>query len=377
MANYYVSNTGDDDADGLTPATAWETLTKVNGFAYTSGDIISFECGSEWAGGINISQSITANSYGTGEKPKLTIANFSIGFTANTTYNYILDNLYFTTSAQAFGIINSAFNGVFDCDFTLTNCKFEGFIIIVKADCSTNSIFNCTDCEFILGANCFGLNLLFTNNLTPAVIRRCTFIYTATSVYGIRCDNTKTGRVYVYGCKFICSNNFGRGISGDFAELEASSNIFIGLERGIDNGNNITSAIAQNNVFLDCTYGYYTNNRACTINNCAFINCITGGIGFDAVSTITYNISTDGTLPATNNIENVNPLHFYYSATETDVNFMRPIKNTLSNDKGTANTIYSQDYAGDSWQTNSIGCYTGEAGFTNYNITNNFFNLSF
>lgn len=43
---YYVKNDGNDDADGLSDATAWRTLSKVNGFSFGESDDIYLKSGS-------------------------------------------------------------------------------------------------------------------------------------------------------------------------------------------------------------------------------------------------------------------------------------------------------------------------------------------
>jgi hypothetical protein len=45
---YYVSPTGNDNADGLTPATAWASLGKVNAATFSPGSQILFARGGEW-----------------------------------------------------------------------------------------------------------------------------------------------------------------------------------------------------------------------------------------------------------------------------------------------------------------------------------------
>ena len=75
MANYFVKNGGDNSANGLTDGTAWETITKVNGFSFAAGDTIYFNQGDTWTEDLNLSVSgnssndITISSYGTGNKP--------------------------------------------------------------------------------------------------------------------------------------------------------------------------------------------------------------------------------------------------------------------------------------------------------------------
>jgi len=75
--NYYVKLTGNDTNTGLSDAQAWKTVNKVSGFAFASGDVISFKGGDIWvstypSGGIYgrlapIVGNITINSYGTGQ----------------------------------------------------------------------------------------------------------------------------------------------------------------------------------------------------------------------------------------------------------------------------------------------------------------------
>ncbi len=51
--DYYVKNVGNDNADGLSDATAWATISKVNSFAnahgFHDGDSINFKRGSVWS----------------------------------------------------------------------------------------------------------------------------------------------------------------------------------------------------------------------------------------------------------------------------------------------------------------------------------------
>lgn len=70
---YYVSNGGCDDQDGLTPATAWKTLERVNTFAgYKHGDWVLFERGGEWRGQLNAQGGVRYSAYGQGDKPIMT-----------------------------------------------------------------------------------------------------------------------------------------------------------------------------------------------------------------------------------------------------------------------------------------------------------------
>lgn len=75
-AEYYVSNSGDDDNSGTAPTAAWQSIAKLNGFQFESGDIIHFQCGGQWRGQIvpcsgSPQGHVTYTSYGNGPKPLL------------------------------------------------------------------------------------------------------------------------------------------------------------------------------------------------------------------------------------------------------------------------------------------------------------------
>ncbi|MEG1883695.1 MAG: right-handed parallel beta-helix repeat-containing protein [Clostridia bacterium] len=93
---YYVSNSGDDKNDGLSPETVWRTLDKVNSGAWgwegklntsefpeflwasehpdeqvslQGGDAVLFERGGLWRGQLQTAEGVTYSAYGEGEKP--------------------------------------------------------------------------------------------------------------------------------------------------------------------------------------------------------------------------------------------------------------------------------------------------------------------
>ena len=75
--NYYISSSGDDSQNGLTTATAWRTISKLNAAlgAINPGDSVLFKRGDTFFGGISLARSGSASSpivfsaYGTGAKP--------------------------------------------------------------------------------------------------------------------------------------------------------------------------------------------------------------------------------------------------------------------------------------------------------------------
>jgi hypothetical protein len=65
MATYYVSNTGSDGAAGTSDTTPWQTVSKVNGFTFASGDTILFKRGDRWKEILTIPRSsLTVGAYG-------------------------------------------------------------------------------------------------------------------------------------------------------------------------------------------------------------------------------------------------------------------------------------------------------------------------
>jgi len=78
---YYVDPSGSDSANGLTPATAWQTIAKVNGTTLTPGQSVGFARGGVWREQLTPGQSGTAGSpitfgaYGSGATPILTGAD--------------------------------------------------------------------------------------------------------------------------------------------------------------------------------------------------------------------------------------------------------------------------------------------------------------
>ena len=75
-AIYYVDATlGDDGNDGLTPATAWETIAAVNAAALVAGDHVLFKAGETFAGALTPATSgaadhpIVYGAYGNWPRP--------------------------------------------------------------------------------------------------------------------------------------------------------------------------------------------------------------------------------------------------------------------------------------------------------------------
>lgn len=88
--NYHVANAGDDTHDGLTPATAWKTIAKVNSYSsstgFVAGDSILFNRGDSWNESLRLVNSgsvgshIIVSAYGAGVKPLITGFQTLTGF---------------------------------------------------------------------------------------------------------------------------------------------------------------------------------------------------------------------------------------------------------------------------------------------------------
>ena len=70
---YYVSSTGDDNNDGLSPDAPWKSMEKVNGFEFEKGDGVFFKRGDIWRIEIELrtQSGVTYSAYGAGAKPKI------------------------------------------------------------------------------------------------------------------------------------------------------------------------------------------------------------------------------------------------------------------------------------------------------------------
>jgi hypothetical protein len=104
--DYYVNNTGNDNAAGSTPALAWRTLTRINATKFQPGDRVLLAGGQSFSGGIWVrgnsqgtaSQPIVFRSYGAG---RATIqSGDSFGFYAHNTAGIELRQLNFVGSGR-------------------------------------------------------------------------------------------------------------------------------------------------------------------------------------------------------------------------------------------------------------------------------------
>ncbi|NJK87289.1 MAG: right-handed parallel beta-helix repeat-containing protein [Bacteroidales bacterium] len=76
--NYYISFSGNDEDNGLSPTSCWKSLAAISDRSFNPGDSILLRCGEVFEGSVTINFSgspqkpIVISSYGTGSKPVLT-----------------------------------------------------------------------------------------------------------------------------------------------------------------------------------------------------------------------------------------------------------------------------------------------------------------
>ena len=70
---FYVSGSGSDGADGLSPETAWATIQKLNSSLPADGSTVLFQRGDTFYGELNLPFGCEVGAYGFGERPTLTM----------------------------------------------------------------------------------------------------------------------------------------------------------------------------------------------------------------------------------------------------------------------------------------------------------------
>lgn len=67
---FYISENGNDENDGRSPASAWKTLSHMEDDTLVPGSVVYFERGGIWRGGFAAREGVTYTAYGSGEKPR-------------------------------------------------------------------------------------------------------------------------------------------------------------------------------------------------------------------------------------------------------------------------------------------------------------------
>jgi len=120
--DYFVSPTGNDEAQGTSTNTAWRTIGRVNRARFQPGDRVRFEAGSSFAGNLRLSSEdagtsnapVVVDSFGEGRATIL--AGPRSGITSENVGGVAIENLILVGAGPS---SNSGY-GIF-CDNTLTN----------------------------------------------------------------------------------------------------------------------------------------------------------------------------------------------------------------------------------------------------------------
>lgn len=97
-SSYFISSSGNDNNDGRTVDTPWQTLSKVNSTLFNAGDYILFKRGDSWQGTLIMVRNglsgnpITYGAYGNGEKPLIT------GFSNISSWTNMGNNIWESTN---------------------------------------------------------------------------------------------------------------------------------------------------------------------------------------------------------------------------------------------------------------------------------------
>ncbi len=108
-ATYHLdSASGNDTADGLTPSTAWQSLTKANSVVYQPGDSLLLKSGATWTGRLQPQGSgtpaarIVIDRYGSGPKPLIHGGGIAGGtVTLNNSEYWTIRNLEVTNNGTS------------------------------------------------------------------------------------------------------------------------------------------------------------------------------------------------------------------------------------------------------------------------------------
>ncbi|WP_319548764.1 right-handed parallel beta-helix repeat-containing protein [Desulfogranum marinum] len=132
---YFISKSGNNNANGLTPATAWATISKVNNSRFSPGDRILFKRGGTWkerllipSSGSASGGSITFGAYGTGNKPVIDGTGVNLprnhGLIRGLSKNYIIiENIRVQNSGIGKAAENSGIGFYGGSYITVRNCE--------------------------------------------------------------------------------------------------------------------------------------------------------------------------------------------------------------------------------------------------------------
>lgn len=139
---YYVDPAGSNSNDGTSTGTAWQTVSKVNGFSFLAGDTVLFKRGGVWRENLVPPRgSISFGAYGSGADPVISAGAVVTGWTD-----------YGSGGATTIGpyTMSHSFNGDANLRFVLPQTDFSAdrTRVRVKIQAGTTSALVVTGCFF-------------------------------------------------------------------------------------------------------------------------------------------------------------------------------------------------------------------------------------
>ena len=196
---YYISSSsGNDNYNGTSSSTPWQSITKLNSITFNPGDTICFKCGDTWTGqqftphgNGTTSNWITVTSYGTGSNPVISTGNDTLGSivfsNSNFTGGWKLLNLTIENCQE--GILYERANSTHANGLWVQYCTFTNITgaNVVTQYQSQNGIgpnppysgcLWCSEC-------------IFTSGCDNVTVKNCNFSY-SDMAFDIRNCNTAT-----------------------------------------------------------------------------------------------------------------------------------------------------------------------------------------
>ena len=323
--NYYVSATGNDLADGLTPSAPWRTIDKVNASfsTFPAGSTIYFNRGDTFYGTLTICKSgtsgnpITISAYGTGAKPIIT------GFTTITGWINEGGGIYskvITSEAQTNMVTIDGKQVGMGRYPDISFLTFEAATANSITDNGLGSTTNWTGAQIVIRKNNWTLDRCNVTNHTGDVLTYTNLASTQTpsagfgyfftndlrtlTTYGEWYHNKATGKFYMYFglvdpttkmVQVATLNNLIYNTSSDYItvdNLNLKGSISIGANfNGTDDYNNVQNCDISfiGSVGIDLGYG-----TGCIADNNTISYCNSHGINVpNPLATITNNSISD------------------------------------------------------------------------------------
>lgn len=270
--NWYLSNTGNDSNDGLSPETPWQTIDKtINNNSIIAGDQILFKRGDTWreywwltTSGTPGNQ-ITYSNYGTGAKPRILGSNKATTWTNQGGNVWKTDIAFPGTTQNVFFIKTdlSVATGVAKTSTGTLTAEFDWWkdanYVYVYAATNPATRYNSVEIPFVDP-------LITLNNKEYITIDGLDFFYGGVGIYESSSPSENVKGLIVRNCEIAYMgypDGNGVGIHAFYSNSLFENNVIHDCgRRGISliivtNSFNIKNVVIQNNTFYN---GYHTTS---------------------------------------------------------------------------------------------------------------------